>query len=613
MQDVIEHLYSLLGRAVLLPIPLGQKKPHLKAWQTITFEASQSVEYQQELSVCVARGGNIGVLLGPASADLHAIDIDDDELAGMFVADNPLLATTLRSHGCRGCQFWLRPLPGTQFPNTKAAYALKSAEGHRYGEWRCGGAAGAQSVIFGVHPEGNQYEIVIDHEPLEIDFIQIRWFARSPGDDQTNEETRTGDVNLEKRILAYLDRVDIAIEGEGGSNPTFRVACLLINGWALDGELALHYLRYYSQTRCRPPWTETQMAHKIADALRVVHLKPRGYLRQQGWDGNNKHQCRPEQAEPEEEKNWDQSLEAGGRTSLALCAMKIEPREPIFDDWCLVGDLGFIFAARGLGKTWLSMHLAHGAATMHDVGPWKVKKQLKVLYLDGEMPPQDIQARDRILGKPTENLVYINHQILFDETARIMNLANLEFQEAILRYCQTNKFDLLCLDNLSTLASGVDENKSIDWEILQPWLLRLRRSLVTVFFIHHAGRNNEMRGSSKREDPASWVMRLDQPTDIDEDAGAHFVSRFTKWRSLKRPETYEWNYKPSSFNQEIDITFKVVSPLGIFRSHIENGLDTCTMIAEEMSVTAGYVSRLATQARKQGWLETKGRKYVILE
>jgi hypothetical protein len=134
-----------------------------------------------------------------------------------------------------------------------------------------------------------------------------------------------------------------------------------------------------------------------------------------------------------------------------------------------------------------------------------------------------------------------------------------------------------------------------------------------VFFIHHAGRNNEMRGSSKREDPASWVMRLDQPTDIDEDAGAHFVSRFTKWRSLKRPETYEWNYKPSSFNQEIDITFKVVSPLGIFRSHIENGLDTCTMIAEEMSVTAGYVSRLATQARKQGWLETKGRKYVILE
>jgi putative DNA primase/helicase len=315
-------------------------------------------------------------------------------------------------------------------------------------------------------------------------------------------------------------------------------------------------------------------------------------------------------ANSEPKKTWEEYLTDGECSSLSLATTKIQPREPIFDDWCLVGDLGFIFAARGLGKTWLSMHLAHGAATKSDVGPWKTHKKLKVLYLDGEMPPQDIQFRDRALGSPTEDLVYVNHQILFDRTGKIMNLANPDFQNGILEHCQTKNFGLLCLDNLSTLASGIDENKSIDWEIIQPWLLRVRRSLITVLFIHHAGRNNQMRGSSKREDPASWVLRLDSPIDINECAGAHFISRFTKWRSEKQPKTYEWIYEPNA-NGEVIVEVKDASPLNIFRSHVENGLDTCTMISEEMDISPGHVSRLATKAVREGWLEISHRKYVM--
>ena len=308
--------------------------------------------------------------------------------------------------------------------------------------------------------------------------------------------------------------------------------------------------------------------------------------------------------------NWDQALPLGSCDSLALSLMKIKPREPIFDDWCLVGDLGFIYAARGLGKTWLSMHLAHGAATGTDVGPWRTLKQLKVLYLDGEMPPQDIQLRDWALGEPTETLVYVNHQILFDRTGKIMNLANIELQNAILAYCLSGRFNLLCLDNLSTLVSGVDENKSIDWEVIQPWLLRIRRLPVTVLFIHHAGRNNEMRGSSKREDPASWVLRLNEPPDPGSKEGAHFITQFTKWRSKKQPKTYEWLYEPGS-RGEVLVQVKEASPLGIFRSHVENGLDTCSTIAEEMGISMGHVSRLAKQGEAQGWLQIKSRKYAI--
>jgi hypothetical protein len=315
--------------------------------------------------------------------------------------------------------------------------------------------------------------------------------------------------------------------------------------------------------------------------------------------------------EPALEKPWGEALCEGACTSLALSTMPIKPRELLIDDWCRVGDLGFIFAKRGIGKTTLGMHLARGLATQTKVGPWEIHKQVPVLYLDGEMPAPDVKQRDKALGGPIPSLTYLNHEILFDRTGKIMNLANRDFQRAVLEFCRSEGFIALFLDNLSTLVAGVDENRTMDWEIIQPWLLQLRRSHITVFFIHHAGRNNEMRGSSKREDPSFWVIRLDAPNDAEPKDGANFTSRFTKWRNAtKQPKSYEWLYKPT-INGEALIEVKEASPIQIFYDLIANGLDTCTEIAAEMGVTNGYISQLATTAQKEGWLKKQNRKYVL--
>jgi hypothetical protein len=320
---------------------------------------------------------------------------------------------------------------------------------------------------------------------------------------------------------------------------------------------------------------------------------------------------RPDDTTKVEEK-WSEDLLSAFTSSLNLSMLKIKSRTVLIDDWCRVGDLGFIFASRGLGKTWLSMHLAKGLATKTSVGPWQIHERCKILYVDGEMAAADIKFRDNALGSLVENLVYLNHEILFNRTTRIMNLADRAFQNTLISVCEKEQFEIVFLDNLSTLASGVDENKSIDWEIIQPWLLKLRRINVTVIFIHHAGRNNQMRGASKREDPASWVLRLDSPNDADERAGAHFISRFTKWRGAKsQPKSYEWTYRPE-IGGEILIECKESGPLVVFRQHIENGLDVCSSIADEMGVSAGFISQLATKAEHQGWLLKKGRKYVII-
>lgn len=310
---------------------------------------------------------------------------------------------------------------------------------------------------------------------------------------------------------------------------------------------------------------------------------------------------------------WPAALTASMCSSKELQGLELTPRAPILDKWFKEGDLGFIFAPRGVGKTWLAIDLAQGIAEGRDVGPWKRCEARPVLYLDGEMPPDSIKVRDRGLGVGSENLVYVNHEILFQKTGLIFNLADPQLQNAVLENCLDNRIRVLFLDNLSTLVSGADENKGMDWEMLQSWLLVLRRHKIAVVFIHHAGRNpKEMRGHSKREDSAFWVIRLERVDDIGPQIGAKFVARFTKCRNAaEEPCAYEWCYIPSG--ERTQVTFRQMSPMDVFKRQIREGLCHATDIAGEMGISKGYVSKLAKKAEAAGWLTIENGVYKMQE
>jgi hypothetical protein len=308
---------------------------------------------------------------------------------------------------------------------------------------------------------------------------------------------------------------------------------------------------------------------------------------------------------------WIEAYEAGNSLDNDLATLKISPRTPLVGDWLKAGDLGFIFASRGIGKSWFSMYLAKGLANKIDVGPWKTHCQARVLYLDGEMPPEDLKERARLLGPLTPHLAYTNHELLFQRTGKVMNLADLDFQAGTLAYCLTSGFNVLIADNLSTLASGMDENKSLDWELISPWLLTLRRHHITTVIVHHAGRNNQMRGSSKREDPAFWILRLDEDGSAFDQVGARFISRFTKWRNAASfPKTYRWQFLPLPEENDIDIRYETADPLYVFIQWVCSGLDTCSDIATEMDVSKGYISQLAKRAISLGRIKMNGRRYL---
>jgi hypothetical protein len=130
MSPPLQKLYDIFGAGVVfLPLPKCSKQPLIKKWQNITFADTQKPDYQKALEHCVERGGNIGVLLGPASEGLVSVDWDHDELVDPFIALCPKLVLTTRTKGKRGCNFFLRIKPGTPYPNSQSSYALRDKDG----------------------------------------------------------------------------------------------------------------------------------------------------------------------------------------------------------------------------------------------------------------------------------------------------------------------------------------------------------------------------------------------------------------------------------------------------------------------------------------------------
>jgi RecA-family ATPase len=203
----------------------------------------------------------------------------------------------------------------------------------------------------------------------------------------------------------------------------------------------------------------------------------------------------------EPEKSWTDALNEAIVTSNELRDLQLAPRRRLLGDWLCEGDLGFIFAFRGIGKTWLALAIAQALSAGGKLGEWQAHEPIKVLYVDGEMPPDLIRDRSEGLkGNTAANLEFLNHEILFERTGKVLNITKPEVQQAITQRCVNTGSKVLILDNLSTLASGMRENEADSWELVNNWLLDLRRRKIAVVIIHHAGRSGEMRGTSKRED-----------------------------------------------------------------------------------------------------------------
>jgi hypothetical protein len=142
----------------------------------------------------------------------------------------------------------------------------------------------------------------------------------------------------------------------------------------------------------------------------------------------------------------------------------------------------------------------------------------------------------------------------------------------------------------------------------------MRRNRIAVVFVAHAGRNGFMRGTSRREDAAFWMMQLIEAKDAGEiQSGAKFVVRFVKNRNSTEAEcpALEWHFFKSKDETKAHVSWKKLSTHQLFRQCIEDGLTGASEIAEELGISKGQVSKLAKKEIEAGWLKKAGRDYAL--
>lgn len=293
-----------------------------------------------------------------------------------------------------------------------------------------------------------------------------------------------------------------------------------------------------------------------------------------------------------------------------LDTLAIPERQPVLGDWFMEGDLGFLYAPRGLGKTWFALGMATAITNGTAFGPWQAAARRRILYVDGEMPCQSLRARASGMGAG-EDFIVLNHEAYFHLEGGVLNFASPTAQHELTELLLAQGITIVFLDNLSCLFSGMKENDADDWESVLGWLLTLRRHRIAVVVVHHSGRNKEtMRGTSRREDAAFWVIRLDAVNDEPRE-GAAFRSEFTKDRNSRREQSpYEWTFLTTE-DGSVQIKSKLSSGLDTFRQWIADGLTSAEDIAREMGTSKGTVSRMAQRAIEEGWLVKKGREYAL--
>lgn len=90
---------------------------------------------------------------------------------------------------------------------------------------------------------------------------------------------RPGKVGIEDRARKYLAKMPEAVSGQHGHDALFAAALAVRVGFDLDEQTATRLLLEGYNPRCQPPWSESEIAHKVADAGRNGANLPRGYLR----------------------------------------------------------------------------------------------------------------------------------------------------------------------------------------------------------------------------------------------------------------------------------------------------------------------------------------------
>ena len=237
-----------------------------------------------------------------------------------------------------------------------------------------------------------------------------------------------------------------------------------------------------------------------------------------------------------------------------LLAMDLPKREHLIFPWLRQGESALVYAAPGVGKSLFALDLALTVAGGGlFLNQWASPKTGRVLYVDGEMPLDDIRDRAVMVArgklkagqkfdydKATENVHYAARSKQRPGAA-FVDLNNEEHHARLLRLIEGGDFELVIFDNLSTLAIIEDENAASAFNNTVFFLQRLKSAGKACLLVHHTNKaGDSYRGSSKIATTFETEMLLKHRTPVDEDGepsivtdGCQQIAFSIEWRKCR--------------------------------------------------------------------------------
>ena len=293
----------------------------------------------------------------------------------------------------------------------------------------------------------------------------------------------------------------------------------------------------------------------------------------------------------------------------AFLKLEIPPREMVMAPFLPTQGLVMLFAARGIGKTHLSLGIGYAVASGGKFLRWSAPKARRVLFIDGEMPAGDMQERIAAIVASADleppDASYIRIVTPDRQEAGIPDLATPAGQAAV--EAILGDTDLLILDNLSSLFRSGRENEAEGWVPVQAWLLSLRCRGVSVLFVHHAGKAGHQRGTSHREDVLDSVLALRRPADYEASEGARFEVHYEKSRGFTGNDALPFEARLGTLNGAAEWTIKDLedSRAEQVAEYINDGYSQ-KETADLLGINKSGVSRHVKKAKELGLIVIKG-------
>ena len=299
-------------------------------------------------------------------------------------------------------------------------------------------------------------------------------------------------------------------------------------------------------------------------------------------------------------------------TAEAFTQLDIPEKSTFLDPWLKEKTYGMIYGDRGKGKSILILSILDALTwAQKQFGPWQIKESVNCLYLDGEMVASDIIERLQGFGiknRKSKLFIYNNE---FANLAGLpnANLLNKQWREQIRRFLIKNDIKLWVVDNLSSLASGIDENTKHEFDPINQFFIQLRYDGISTLIVHHTNKSGDQRGSIGKEDNMDYSIQLKSPGDYSPEQGARFICHFTKARikndDLKKISDCEFQLTTNEYNQYEWRYKNVVEDKRRQIACLLNDGVAAKDIAQEIGVSPAYISKVKRQLIKAGLLTSK--------